>query len=696
MSQIEPPSRPSQSLGPWHEGEQILQRRLGVAERMESQGRRVIRSFMPDQHRLFYGQLPFLLVGAVDDSGAPWATLLEGEPGFVSSPDATTLRIAARPGAEDPVAAALAPGTPLGMLGIELHTRRRNRMNGTVTHLDGEGFTVTVQQSFGNCPQYIQTRSVLRSQRPSPQSRAAVERSATLDAAARELISAADTFFVASYVDVDGKRTGRAVDVSHRGGKAGFVRLDGQVLTIPDFAGNLHFNTLGNLLLNPRAGLLFVDFSSGDLIHLTGTTELLLEGEEIARFQGAERLWRFTVQQLVRRRSALTLRFQFGEYSPNSLMTGSWDQAEARQRAEARRHSWRPYRVARIAQESSTIRSFQLEPDDGAGLPLFQAGQHLPIRLRLASAAAPLIRTYTIAAAPSDGHFRISVKRDGQVSQYLHDRIAVGDRIEARAPDGTFTVDALESRPLVLVSAGVGITPMLAMLRHVLYEGLRTRRVRRTWFLHGARNQSERAFDQELAELTKLGKGAISLVRALSQPEPGAVQGVDFDYQGRLDVQILKRVLPLDDYDYYLCGPAAFTQGIYDGLRALRIPDDRIHAEAFGPSTLVRTLEAGQSLQPALTPAATVPVQVVFARTGTEARWHPGSGSLLDLAEQHGLAPEFSCRGGTCGTCRGRILDGEVTYLVQPSAATDRGTALLCCAVPAQGERPISRLVIDV
>lgn len=146
MSEPEQPSSPFQSSGPWHEGEKTLQRRLGVAERMEDQGRKVIRNFMPDQHRQFYGQLPFIVLGAVDDAGAPWATLLEGKPGFVSSPDATTLLIAARPGIDDPVGAALAAGSPVGMLGIELHTRRRNRANGTVTHLDREAFAVNVQR----------------------------------------------------------------------------------------------------------------------------------------------------------------------------------------------------------------------------------------------------------------------------------------------------------------------------------------------------------------------------------------------------------------------------------------------------------------------------------------------------------------------------------------------------------------------
>lgn len=314
----------SESLGPWHKGERSLQQRLGVAEKMESQGRRVIRDFMPDQHRLFYAQLPFLLMGAVDEAGTPWATVLEGPAGFAHSPDPKTLRIAAKPSPVDPLGRSLAKGSPVGILGIELPTRRRNRVNGVITEIDPQGCSVTVEHSFGNCPQYIQTREVCVPLASSAPCDPSIERSATLDDAAKETIATADTFFVASYVDIEGDPARRSVDVSHRGGKQGFVRVDGPVLTIPDFSGNRHFNTLGNLMINPRAGLLFIDFPSGDLLHLTGTTELLLEGEEIARFQGAERLWRLRVEQLVRRRGALSLRFRFGEYSPHSLKTGSW------------------------------------------------------------------------------------------------------------------------------------------------------------------------------------------------------------------------------------------------------------------------------------------------------------------------------------------------------------------------------------
>jgi len=317
---------------PWHAGESRLQQRLGVAERMAVFGRKVIRDHLPDQHRTFYGQLPFLLVGVVDAAGNPWATVLEGRPGFLSSPDAKALRISALPGPDDPAGPALKLGSAVGLLGIEPHTRRRNRLNGTVRAVDGTGFLVGVDQAFGNCPQYIQTRTLSFAHQPGKQTVVAAEHGQTLDDAARATIASADTFFVASYVDIGANTsdsaTGRSVDVSHRGGKPGFIRIDGDVLTIPDFAGNLHFNTLGNLLLNPRAGLTFVDFTTGDLLQLTGSTELVLEGDEAAAFQGAERLWRLKVERFVRRRGALALRGRFGEYSPRLERTGSWAAAD--------------------------------------------------------------------------------------------------------------------------------------------------------------------------------------------------------------------------------------------------------------------------------------------------------------------------------------------------------------------------------
>ncbi|AVU76570.1 MULTISPECIES: pyridoxamine 5'-phosphate oxidase family protein [Pseudomonas] len=673
---------------PWHEGELTLQRSVGAVDMMTSVGQRQLaRNWMPDQHREFYAQLPFVVLGAVDRQGDVWATLRTGKPGFMSSPDPQTLQINLKPQPSDPAQEGMGEGAAIGMLGIELHTRRRNRMNGNIRRLLDHGLEISVSQAYGNCPRYINLRqySFVREQAGD------VRHLVATDPLARRLITAADSFYIATYVERDGERQ---VDASHRGGKPGFVRMDEDgTLTIPDFSGNLFFNTLGNILLNPRAGLIFVDFKTGDLLQMTGSAQVLLDDPEIAAFQGAERLLRFKPQRVVYRQAAIPLRWkdQSAGDSPNSLMTGSWEQAAERLQAEALRTQWRPLRVVRVVDESHNIRSFYLQAADGAGVPRFDAGQHLPVRISLEGQKTPSIRTYSVSSAPSDDFLRISVKREGLVSSHLHDRIEVAQQIEARAPQGHFTVQAAERRPLVLLAAGVGVTPLLSMLREVVYQGLRMSRMRPVWLVQSARTVADLAFREEIDELVKRAAGKVKVLRLVSQPPTEGV-GQGYDATGRIDVELLKQLLALDDYDYYLCGPGSFTQSLYDGLRKLRIPDDRIHAETFGPSTLVRDAEVSVPAAPQV-PASSESVKILFASSGKEARWEPGSGTLLELAEARGLSPEFSCRGGSCGTCKTRLSQGQVHYLNSPAEPVAEDEVLICCAVPAQGSETV---VLDV
>lgn len=298
------------NTSPWHRGEKAIQERVGVAARMEEVGRHVVRDHMPDQHRAFFAQIPFIVAGSVDGRGDAWATLLAGRPGFIASPTPTTLDLAARVDPSDPASEGLNTGDAIGLLGIELHTRRRNRVNGFIRASAGGILNVVAEQSFGNCPKYIQQRDLAFVRDPQMPFAGPVEESDALDAEARNLIETAETFFVASYAEGSKRRPdGRQVDVSHRGGKAGFVQVgaDG-MLTIPDFSGNLFFATLGNILLNGKAGLVFADFATGDLLQMTGDAEVLLSSPDIAAFPGAERLWTFKPRRNVRRRDALPLR----------------------------------------------------------------------------------------------------------------------------------------------------------------------------------------------------------------------------------------------------------------------------------------------------------------------------------------------------------------------------------------------------
>ncbi|MCZ8257782.1 MAG: pyridoxamine 5'-phosphate oxidase family protein [Polaromonas sp.] len=312
----------------FHEGERAVQARVSAAvrERMAQIGPRVIRDFMPDQHREFFEQLPFIVAGTVDETGQPWASILAQPPGFIHSPDAHHLVLRAQALAGDPLQGTLVDGAPMGLLGLEPHTRRRNRMNGIVRGLHASGFAVEVSQSFGNCPKYIQAREPVYAEQPLS-AEPVMHESPQLNDAARRMIELADTLFIATAYEGDDEQAGRAggVDVSHRGGKPGFVRVDADgTLTVPDFFGNFFFNTLGNIAVNPRAGLLFADFDNGDLLYLAVTAEIIWDGPEVESFTGAQRLLRFKVQSMRLVENSLPLRWSEAELSPVLETTGAW------------------------------------------------------------------------------------------------------------------------------------------------------------------------------------------------------------------------------------------------------------------------------------------------------------------------------------------------------------------------------------
>jgi predicted pyridoxine 5'-phosphate oxidase superfamily flavin-nucleotide-binding protein len=307
---------------PFHAGERQAQERAGVRAQMEKVGSVVLRDYMPDQHREFFPLLPTLFVGAEDVHGALWASMLWGEPGFIQSPDPAALRVEALFADGDPLAASLKPGASLGLLGLQFETRRRNRANGIAASVDAGGFQFALHQSFGNCPKYIQTREQVARVEAEPG--VPLSGNGPLPAEALALIRAADTFFIAtsSGAPSDGVH---GIDVSHRGGRPGFVKADDEGrLAWPDFQGNNFFNTIGNIVADGRAGLLFIDFTRGELLHLTGRAEVDWDGDDVAHVQGAKRVLRFATERYVFRSRALPLRWTPLEESPHLEATGVW------------------------------------------------------------------------------------------------------------------------------------------------------------------------------------------------------------------------------------------------------------------------------------------------------------------------------------------------------------------------------------
>lgn len=677
MSAFEPPITASTDDSPFHPGEQRIQQNLGVRQQMEKFGRQVIRDYMPQQHRDFYQNLPYIFVGYVDQQGWPWASMLCGNPGFIQTPDERKLTINTLPLTDDILAQELKPGSRVGLVGVELHTRRRNRLSATVEQLQHQMIRLNVDQAFGNCPQYIQGRRIewLDSQQLTPDR----ESLNKLDDQAINLIEKTDTFFVSSYLAGDEARQG--VDISHRGGKPGFIRVDNAAeLTIPDYAGNYHFNTFGNFALNPKAGLLIPDFEQGDLLMLTGEAEVLWDSDETRFFAGAERLWKFRLHRGYRLSQVLPFRFIFEDYSPNTLITGSWPEAQAKQQSATLKEQWHQAQIERIEQESERVKSFYLRPLQHSVAP-FKAGQYLTVKLLVNGKLK--IRNYTVSSAPEDDWYRISVKREGsaktagEVSSALH-RLEEGDIFDIRAPAGQFYFDTADKRPALLLAAGIGITPMISMLRHALNEGLRTRRMRNIVLIVSAKNKQQCSFVHELEQLQQAAGQQLAVYWVLSDTS-GAIAGKDYQHGGRINRRLLQSVLALDNYQSFICGPSAFMQDMYDLLRSLGVNDDHIEAEAFGPASLQRDNKSDAEIgQPDNVAEQAI---VEFSQSQVIQNWTPDTGTLLDFAEAHGLQPEFSCRSGRCGACKTMLLKGEVVHQgAEASIADDE--VLLCCARP--------------
>jgi ferredoxin-NADP reductase/ferredoxin len=349
---------------------------------------------------------------------------------------------------------------------------------------------------------------------------------------------------------------------------------------------------------------------------------------------------------------------------------------------------FRPLRIARIARESRSVISFELEPADGSPLAVAVPGQFVVLRLRPDPAAPPVLRSYSLSGAPSTERYRVSVKREshGVASAYLFDRSRMGDVLEVSAPRGAFTLCTGE-RPVVLLSAGVGATPVLAMLHALASEGSR----RDVWWLFGARDGEDHPFLEESRELLRALPGGHAHVR-YSRPRAEDRLGMDYDAPGHLSVGALEDMGAPRDADFYLCGPPAFLRDLTSGLAGWGVARDRIHTEVFGP---------GESKTPGIAPApARTPHPppgspgpgplVSFARSGLAVPWSPSFGSLLELAEGCDVPVKWSCRTGVCHNCESGLISGSIAYGPEPLDPPASGKLLICCS------KPTGDVVIDL
>jgi ferredoxin-NADP reductase len=353
-----------------------------------------------------------------------------------------------------------------------------------------------------------------------------------------------------------------------------------------------------------------------------------------------------------------------------------------------RRSGFRELRVVAKVRESAIITSFHLEPVEKEGWRSFEPGQFLIFRIPVEGGKGFVLRNYSVSCSPRQlGSYRITVKReaaprgdvpDGVSSCHLHDHVEVGDVLLAEGPRGDFMLDGESRRPVVLLSGGVGLTPLVAML-HALAAT-----ERKAFFIHACDNGDVHALRDEV-EAVAASRPGIQAHFCYRFPTGEDKAAGRCHSEGVVTRELLQQLLPLDDYDFYLCGPSPFMQAVHGMLRGLGVPRQRIAYEFFGPATLLEAPAEPVPVELPPTAPAAAPdgaATVEFRKSGRTAAWNPAAESLLAFAEDQGLSPEFSCRAGICGTCRSRLVSGEVAYFEEPLDEPPPGEILLCCSKP--------------
>jgi len=619
----------------YHKGELEVQARAGVtqAARMSAGA---LNDRIPAAAMHFIGEQSMAVLGSLDADGNVWASILFGNPGFLRATDELTLhlhRSACHSAPGDPLWKNLEKDPRLGILLVELVSRRRLRINGNARPSAGGDCLVAVERAYANCPKYIQRRRLEFPGTAWAESPLPCREGRQLNAAQQAWIGHADTFFVAS------AHPDQGVDASHRGGHPGFVKvLNPHRLRIPDFAGNNMFNTLGNFAGHPHAGLVFIDFKRDRILQMSGRPELLWdEPDESGETGGTMRYWEFEVEIWRESQLPLRLQWQFIDYSP-FIPTPRDDDAGTQSIN---------LKAVRVWFETSRVKGFELVALDGGKLPPFEAGAHLPIKVR-DRRGYWVERNYSLLSDPADrSRYRIGVLAEPNGrggSLYLHQAIQAGDILQAMPPKNGFAL-ATEADHSILLAGGIGITPLLSML-HVL------KATGKSFELHySARRKADLGFRQDIEHL--IGKRA----RFYASEEPG---------QHRLDLQ---RVLAgrASGTHVYVCGPRPMILAVRDLARSNGWLPEQIHYENFGKSV--------SSEDQALS--------VTLARSG-KTIGVPATRSILDVLLGQGLAVPHDCRRGECTLCVTRVIEGEPDHRDLCLSAEEQALSMCLCVSRAK------------
>jgi uncharacterized protein len=408
----------------------------------------------------------------------------------------------------------------------------------------------------------------------------------------------------------------------------------------------------------------------------------LLGAVLLQAFAGAGGILQRRVFEARRQRVALSL---FRARVAADLVTIRREQ----ERRDAAWEGYRKFRIDRKVMEADDICSFYFVAHDQMPLSRYRPGQFLTFQLRVPGQPQPVVRCYSLSdSAERPGYYRCTIKRippprdnpdapAGIASSFFHG-CNEGDLIDVRAPSGNFCLDVNSTRPVVLIGGGIGLTPVLSMLNAICDA----KNPRETWFFYGVRNRREHAMYEHLRQIAAKHDN-VNLVVCYSDPTESCIEGKDYDVRGWVSVDLFKRMLPSNNYEFYICGPPAMMESVTQGLRDWGVPAEDVHFEAFGPATVKRQAPVALEGMPATA------IKISLSRSRKSVEWQPADGSILDAAEKHGIAMASGCRAGSCGTCETAVREGSVKYLKDTGYKPNEGSCLPCVAVP------LSPLVLD-
>ena len=637
---------------PFHDGERYVQQLAQESDFAQRNGTVITDTILPGAIP-FIAQQAMLVVSSVDASGQVWSSVLIGQPGFISALDPHNLildRSITFSNPQDCFWQNIQHNRNIGMLVIELSTRRRYRINGTVEVHDNKRLHIRVDEAYPNCPKYIQRRQPEISPTPSDTKQTRPKLGAELLPEHLKLIQSADSFFVGSAVPkLDKLGSTFRADASHRGGNPGFIEYtETNTLRIPDYKGNSMFNTLGNIHSYPKAGIVLIDFERGVLLQLSGEAKILWNQEDTNNQSGGtQRYWELKVTAWQESTLPNSLSWQFFDYSPHNPRQTKNNRPELDELT---------LKVSQVEIKSPSITRYRLSATQGGILPAFEAGAHLPIEVKLPNGEWAE-RHYSLLSSPHDNRFYdIAVQREANGrggSLQLHKQLKVNATLKAKTPRNAFPLNT-NGKHTVLVAGGIGITPILSMLR-VLVEAQASFEIHYT-----ARSQEDLAFATEIYTLAGARAHFYS-----SNPD---VQDTGFAIQNsRLNIETLL-AKPEANTHIYLCGPVRMIEAVRDAGHSQGWSPGQIHFESFGASTSANDKAITVTLKKSAQVVEVQPQQTILA-------------ALIDAK----VSVPFDCQRGECGMCASPVVEGEVEHRDVYLSKEERQQQMCVCVSRAKG-----------